>query len=356
MDKRPGGKLAPVFPEDGLAGSTVTARYIGLLSLLTMPSKHVFSDIRAYICTSRDCGMLMFDSLSTWRGHEMEHRRKWSCPLCSTSCKEEAATEAHLMRSHCDMVGPHNLESLLRTSSHPSEFLLASDCPFCDWNAVLRRRNPGPEGTELSVPSNRFLKHLGKHLEELALFVVPQPEQDDEDSDQLGSNAVHAAEVDDGTTMSALSSFGSKVSLVDEPLQPETSDIPAPKDWIVADNPHGAPKYGSGATELTPDMLKLPPSKATTLSGSNTPVLPVGISQEEVTAADSAPEPIEVLGSQQSPAALAQEESPQDSKDRRVVKMVHPRHDPPQAFDGKYYCNFDVECADLYFDRKSEWR
>jgi hypothetical protein len=298
----------------------------------------------------------MFDSLSTWRGHEMEHRRKWSCPLCSTPCKEEVATEAHLMQSHSDMVGPHNLESLLRTSSHPSEFLLASECPFCDWNAVLRRRNPGPEGTELSVPSNRFLKHLGKHLEELALFVVPQPEQDDESSDQLGSNAVHAAEADDGTTMSALSSFGSKVSLIDEPLQPETSDIPAPRDWIVADNPHGAPKYGSGATELTPDMLKLPPPKATTLSGSNTPILPVGTSQEEGTAAGSAPEPIEILGSQRSPAALTQKESPQDSKDRRIVEspLSRRREDPTPASDGYYYCNVPV-CT-FRINRKSEWR
>jgi hypothetical protein len=282
----------------------------------------------------------------------MEHRRKWSCPLCSTSCKEEAATEAHLMRSHCDMVGPHNLESLLRTSSHPSEFLLASECPFCDWNAVLRKRNPVPDGTELSVPSNRFLKHLGKHLEELALFVVPQPEQDDEDSDQLGSNAVHAAEVDDGATMSALSSFGSKVSLVDEPLQPETSDIPAPKDWMVADNPHGAPKYGSGATELTPDMLKLPPPKATTVSRSNSPVAPQdGISQEEGIEAGSAPGPIEALSSQQSPTALAQESFVQE-------KHYWKRVDPPQTHDGscRYYCDWGPECADQYFDRKSEWR
>jgi hypothetical protein len=302
--------------------------------------------------------MLMFDSLSTWRGHEMEHRRKWSCPLCSTSCKEEAATEAHLMRSHSDMVGPHNLETLLRTSSHPSEFLLASECPFCDWNAVLRRRNPAPEGTELSVPSNRFLKHLGKHLEEIALFVVPQPEQDDEDSDQLGSNAVHAAEADDGTTMSALSSFGSKVSLVDEALRSEASDIPAPKDWIVADNPHGAPKYGSGATLLTPDMLKLPPPKVTTLSLSNAPILPQdGTSQEEGIGAGSGPGPIEALKSQQDPAALAQENFRQDTKDpKAVTSSWSRRRDPPRSHNGLYYCNFAPECADRYFDRKSEWR
>jgi hypothetical protein len=191
----------------------VTARFIGLLSLLTMPSKHVFSDIRAYICTSRDCGMLMFDSLSTWRGHEMEHRRKWSCPLCSTSCKEEATTEAHLMQSHSNMVGSHNLETLLRTSSHPSEFLLASDCPFCDWESILRKRNTASQTTDLVVPSRRFMKHLGKHLEELALFVIPQPDGEDEDPDEVDSNAVHAAHMDDSESVSTLSSFRSVPSL-----------------------------------------------------------------------------------------------------------------------------------------------
>ena len=32
------------------------------------------------------------------------------------------------------------------------------------------------------------------------------------------------------------------------------------------------------------------------------------------------------------------------------------RGPPPQAHDGKYYCNFSPDCADLYFDRKCEWR
>jgi hypothetical protein len=252
------------------------------------------------------------------------------------------------------MVGPHNLETLLRTSSHPSEFLLASECPFCDWNTVLRRRNPAPEGTELSVPSIRFLKHLGKHLEELALFVVPQPEQDDESSDQLGSNAVHAAEADDGTTMSALSSFGSKVSLVNEPLQPEASDVPAPKDWIVAD---GTPKFRPGASSLTPDMLELPPPEVTASFRSFRPILPpYVISQEEGTGAGSGPRPIEALGSQQSPAAVKNKSFLLQGAEDYFHFTFPGREEPPQADDGRYYCNVLPECEDQNFDGKFEWR
>lgn len=39
----------------------------------------------------------------------------------------------------------------------------------------------------------------------------------------------------------------------------------------------------------------------------------------------------------------------------KVQRMIK-RGDPPQAHDGKYYCNFATECAGQYFDRKCEWR
>ena len=39
----------------------------------------------------------------------------------------------------------------------------------------------------------------------------------------------------------------------------------------------------------------------------------------------------------------------------KVQRMIK-RGDPPQAHDGKYYCNFAPECAGQYFDRKCEWR
>jgi hypothetical protein len=170
--------------------------------------------------------MLMFDSFSTWRGHEMEHRRQWSCPLCNMPCKDQGITEEHLMRSHNDAVKSCNLDILLRTSSHPSEFLLASDCPFCDWNAALRKRNPVSDGTDLSVPSKRFMRHLGKHLEELALFVIPRPDQEDEDSDTIGSDAVHAPKNDDNESLSTLSSFKLTLSERDTTSTPSLPTSP----------------------------------------------------------------------------------------------------------------------------------
>lgn len=49
------------------------------------------------------------------------------------------------------------------------------------------------------------------------------------------------------------------------------------------------------------------------------------------------------------------EESMEVAQGHKVQRPIK-RGDPPQAHDGKYYCNFAPECAGEYFDRKCEWR
>lgn len=64
------------------------------------------------------------------------------------------------------------------------------------------------------IPSKRFMKHLGRHLEEIALFVVPQPEDDKHDPEDDGSNAVHAAHDVNSDIASTLTSFKSRAPSV----------------------------------------------------------------------------------------------------------------------------------------------
>lgn len=153
--------------------------------------------------------MLMFGSLNTWRSHEMDHRREWVCPFCNFACQNEPKAKMHIMHHHGDLAEHHEIDMLLQTSSRLPENLSADDCPFCDWGTTLRKRNATSNDQDLAVPSRRFMKHLGRHLEEIALFVVPQPEEHQKDSDDIGSNAVHAAQDEDSATVSALSSFAS---------------------------------------------------------------------------------------------------------------------------------------------------
>lgn len=61
------------------------------------------------------------------------------------------------------------------------------------------------------------------------------------------------------------------------------------------------------------------------------------------------PSPYNVNVNETSPGGMDQDSG------HKVQRMIK-RGDPPQAHDGKYYCNFAPECADQYFDRKCEWR
>ena len=178
--------------------------------MLVTHSRHVFSDIRAYVCTSPECGMLMFDSFTTWRRHEMDHRREWICPVCDLQLHDKLKARMHLMHHHAELAEQQEIEMLLQTSSRPSEHLSAANCPFCDWGATLREQNRTPKEHDLMVPSRRFMKHLGRHLEEIALFVIPQPDEDQESSGETASNAAQAVHAEDSVTISTVSSFKSQ--------------------------------------------------------------------------------------------------------------------------------------------------
>lgn len=152
--------------------------------------------------------MLMFSSFNAWRSHEIDHRREWFCPTCDLVYHDKVEARTHITQHYGNSNDHQQLDLLLQTSSRLPEHLSADDCPFCDWSATLRKRNITPKDHNLTVPSRRFMKHLGRHLEEIALFIVPQPEEDGVDSGDIGSNAVHAARDEDATN-STLSSFTS---------------------------------------------------------------------------------------------------------------------------------------------------
>lgn len=158
--------------------------------------------------------MLILSSFSAWRGHEMDcHRRLWSCQLCGLPCNDEAATKAHLLHSHEGAIEGMHVDMLVRASSNPLEAVPAKDCPFCDWDDTLRQKNTIADGHDPVVPAKRFMKHLGRHLEDFALFVFPQPETAEEKGyGENGSNAVHAGgnDEDEHGTFSTMSSFQSQ--------------------------------------------------------------------------------------------------------------------------------------------------
>ncbi|KAK3658704.1 hypothetical protein LTR56_001575 [Elasticomyces elasticus] len=145
--------------------------------------KHVFADLRPYICTFRECGMLLFDSKSAWTSHEMkEHRRYWICGVCNdyqSNAQDEFA--AHLKLEHADTLANAELESLLGACSRPLVQYPARVCLFCNWEEILRTTNGHIPAHELiTVTTTQYMKHLASHLEQIALFALPRPSSGDD--------------------------------------------------------------------------------------------------------------------------------------------------------------------------------
>jgi hypothetical protein len=56
--------------------------------------RHVYADLRAYLCTNEECGMTMFEHKRAWIDHEMEkHWRSWSCYLCKFMSNQQSDVE-----------------------------------------------------------------------------------------------------------------------------------------------------------------------------------------------------------------------------------------------------------------------
>ena len=88
------------------------------------------------------------------------------------------------------------------------EAIAASACPFCDWDARLRERTPlsdthiaetSLKPNILAVTPGQFRKHVGDHLEHLALFAIPPLMKE---SSGASSNEAAASHISDLSTKS----------------------------------------------------------------------------------------------------------------------------------------------------------
>lgn len=168
---------------------------------LTQSRKHVFRDLRPYVCTFEECNLRMFGSRNEWFAHEIKiHRREWACVTCSKIFTSKSKFQDHLSSTHYPGMAGSEFEALVLQSEEPLDKIGPSACKLCDeWETNLRNlkhserrmflnegRNVEPYGTLL-----QFRRHLGRHMEQLALFALPMAgeeaiEESDESDD--GSN------------------------------------------------------------------------------------------------------------------------------------------------------------------------
>jgi len=86
--------------------------------------------------------------------------------------KTEGAFRDHIL-THASNVTEDQLNALSRAARHPPGQFRALDCPFCTaWDKRLRDEDPDQEAP--SVTPTEFMKHVGSHMRQLALFALPR--------------------------------------------------------------------------------------------------------------------------------------------------------------------------------------
>ena len=204
------------------------------MSANTLSRKHLYTDLRPYVCTFEECDVKLFGDRHVWFEHELEyHRLEWCCRFCSYQpFKAEGGLRAHMLARHPNFASPIQLPALLQASRQTVDRIPASACILCDWEAVLRRTNTDtPINEVLVVTLEQFRRHLGSHMEQLALFALPRSYKD-EDENANSNEAAAVAHSDSQSKDSGMDTAMSWKSISDHDatkdsnipdLEPETT-------------------------------------------------------------------------------------------------------------------------------------
>ena len=127
---------------------------------------HVFADLQPYLCTFASCDkeLAQFTTRAAWAEHEFtEHRiiRSWTCAECSKHCDSEIEWKQHLERSH-----QHTLFGSL--------YHIAKDKAYAARAKPIENEECLLCQVVLGKTRREFVKHVGRHMEEIALIVLPR--------------------------------------------------------------------------------------------------------------------------------------------------------------------------------------
>ena len=121
----------------------------------------MFEDLRPYVCTFESCHRLnyLFASRHEWFDHEETyHRREWYCKQCDIVSPSHPEFELHLQQHHPDLSGSAD------ACARP--ILGLQQCPLCS----------------ATCASPRLRRHLGRHMQRLALLALRSHQHDNADS------------------------------------------------------------------------------------------------------------------------------------------------------------------------------
>ena len=173
--------------------------------LMDFRRKHVFQDLKPYVCTFEECDLKIFADRSTWFSHELQaHYIEWCCPFCTHSPLQSLQSfEDHLQNRHAQKFIKEQLSALGATCQQSVEKISPHACPFCDeWFVKLKDANPDLAGEMLVVTLTQFQHHVGTHMEQLALFALPKDHGDAVESTGVAGGADNKSDSELGSRAS----------------------------------------------------------------------------------------------------------------------------------------------------------
>lgn len=214
-----GGKVrVPPPPKESLDGSPFECPYCYTIVIAKNShswTKHLFRDLQPYLCTFERCSRSdqSFESRHEWFDHELlVHRKEWFCSAdCQLSFGLQREFEDHMRQSHSNSFAEAQLPALVDMCQRPVDLDAETICPLCDESM--------PSCTQLQ-------RHLGYHMEELALFALPK--DSGEIANSQDSDRVEVSEDDRDTLNDDLSDEAQLY--VDSDSPPILEQIPESKD------------------------------------------------------------------------------------------------------------------------------
>lgn len=136
------------------------------MCLRNLIRQHVFQDLNPYACTYQDCelGEYFFQSRQEWFAHETTHHRlQWSCNVGDhPEFQSKADFETHMIEGHNKDIQKYDSTSIRDLFGKPGQSA-EGICLLCE------------------NESKSLETHVGRHLEQLALFCIPRAYYLDDD-------------------------------------------------------------------------------------------------------------------------------------------------------------------------------
>ncbi|RSL44826.1 hypothetical protein CEP53_011039 [Fusarium sp. AF-6] len=178
----------PPIPKEHIDGSFKCQFCHMIVSIDTRHAwkKHVFRDLRPYVCLSEACQTPdhLYQRRNDWKMHmRREHWKTWHCPFgCDAKFDSAKGFQNHVETAHEQNVSLERIHALEGLSSRADVTKANGQCPLC---------------YDFQVESEKqYEKHVGQHLEHLALFTLPKIGEDG--SDDEGDEDTEEEELDDG--------------------------------------------------------------------------------------------------------------------------------------------------------------